>query len=127
MEIQNVMLVPEAADPTAEDPVLVSWDAEGSCLLLTIQKGQQKASFFMYCDGNGKVWGRINNALKEGQGENGEEISLFEEPEVKKEEPLAKSTGAEEQPVGREEPSPGSAMPLPDETEPIPEGVEVPF
>lgn len=138
MEIKNMMLVAEGEDPTAAEPVIVHCDSEGSCLLITIEKGERKANIFLWRDSDGRVWRRMTTAGDNQKGDLGKEINLFEEDDVQPQ-------GAVNAPIVEEQPGPneengteGESETMPEdetiskeeitpEEEGVPDGVEIPF
>jgi hypothetical protein len=138
MQINNMMLVVEGEDPTAAEPVLVHCDAEGSCLLVTVEKGEQKGNIFLWRDGDGNVWGRITTAGGNENGNLGKEINLFaedaEQPQgavgapVAEEEPTSnEETGAAVEGMAVSEVDNLPVQQIQPEQEGIPDGVEIPF
>ena len=136
MQINNMMLVVEGEDPTAAEPVLVHCEAEGSCLLVTVEKGEQKGNIFLWRDGEGNVWGRITTAGENENGNLGKEINLFaedaEQPQDAVNAPIAGEEPKPNEEIGAEgvavsEADIQPAQEIEPEQEGIPDGVEIPF
>lgn len=129
MEINNLILVPDADDPTAAEPVLLHMEPEGSCLMVSIEKGEQKADIFIWRDENGRVWGRMTSAAEDAKGEVGKEVELIGgDPN-----PLLEAVVAEAAEVVMQMQAevvaavqPEAELP-PRPPEEIPEGEEIPF
>jgi hypothetical protein len=129
VEINNMILVPDADDPTAAEPVLLHMEPEGSCLMVSIEKGEKKADIFIWRDENGRVWGRMTSAAEDAKGEVGKEVELIGgDPNPKPEAVVAEAAEVVMQMPAEVATAvqPEAELP-PRPPEEIPEGEEIPF
>jgi hypothetical protein len=79
MEVKNILLLADAEDPTAAEPMVVHLDADATCLLLSVGMGEKKADVFLWRESDGSAWGRITTAEDNRLDRLGEEKNLFAE------------------------------------------------